>query len=262
MAEIEHKTSLLFYRFIIKIDLDLIDFAFRTPNCVLATSSDWRCTYYGKDYTTNIFKAGKLSYPAIVCMTFFKDKEVDSFYEEYHKLFGVTPDPRMTTLINWVEKFYTGHTKIDLDRLHDTLSNSNSCAFVERVYKGKNKRNGSAKKPGKIQCYDNHDGNESDDSSINKPAPRVPVDTTADDSGVIVSIDQKKFCALIIHPFPSESNFAIEAFSSGVLNVPGIPSAEYFEKIKRYINDALSPIMRACKFNETPDDMTLDDFIF
>jgi hypothetical protein len=258
MGDIDHKTSLLFYRFIIKIDLDLIDFAFRTPNCVLATSSAWRCTYYGKDYTVNIFRAGKLPYPAIVCMTFFKDKDVESFYEEYRLLFGVAPEPRMTTRINWVEKFYTRHSNIDLEKLHDNLSNSDDCAFVERVFKGKNKRK-HGNKPGKIQCYDARFDNESGDS---KPPPRVPDNPTADDSGVLVSIDQKKFCALIIHPFPSESNFAIEAFSSGVLNVPGIPSPEYFEKIKRYITNTLSPILAASKFEPVSDDMTLDDFIF
>lgn len=255
----EHKTSLLFYRFVIKIKLDLADFAFHTPNCVLAANSDWRCTYYGKDYTVNIFNAGKLPYPAIVCMTFFKDRDVETFYDEFERLFGKSPERSMTTRINWVEKFYTPYKNIDLEKLYDLLTSSEQCAFVERVYKKK----GSSKKPGKIQCYDVSDGYKSDDSDINRPPPRVPVDISADASGAIVSIDQKRFCALIIHPFPSESNFAIEAFSSGVLNVPGIPSVEYFDKIKTYVNDTLSPVLEQAQYERmNAGETTLEDFMF
>jgi hypothetical protein len=257
--EIPHKTSLLFYRFIVKIKLDLAEFAFRIPNCVLATNSDWRCTYYGKDYTVNIFNAGKLPYPAIVCMTFFKEKSIDSFDDEYERLFGQRPESSMTTRINWVEKFYTPYTNIDLEKLYDTLTNSNECVFVERVYK-KDKLKGSTDRPVKIQCYSVNEGSDTDDTS-NKIKSRV-ITSTADDSSAIVSIDQKKFCALIIHPFPTESNFAIEAFSSGVLNVPGIPSVDYFEKIKKYINTTLAPVLKSAQIESSPVGATLGEFIF
>lgn len=258
---IPHKTSLRFHRFIIKIELNLTDFAFKTPNCVLSNESDWRCTYYGHDYTVNIFNARKLPYPAIVCMTFHKGKSLESIEDEYEELLGTRPDSKMNTDINWVEKFYTPYNNLDLDKLYDLLADSDECAFVERVYK-KNKKKNPKKKPGKIKCYSmsNYD---SDDSTINHPTPRVP--KNADDKGVdaTVSMDQKKFCALILHPFPSESNFAIEIFSSGVLNVPGIPNATYFEKIKQYVNRTLAPIMKGSRYtSEDEDGLDADDFNF
>lgn len=256
--EIPHKTSLRFHRLIVKIDIELKDFACNTPNCVLS-ESDWRCTYYGYDFTINIFKASKLSYPAIVCMT-FHNKSLESIEDDFEKLFGKRPESDMTTAINWVEKFYTPYNSLDLDRLYDMLSNSDDCAFVERVYNKKKKKNVTKKTPGKIKCYSmtNYD---SDDSTINRPAPRVPKNPDDKGDDATVSMDQKKFCALVLHPFPSESNFAIEIFSSGVLNVPGIPSEEYFEKIKKYVNETLAPIMDRSRCGDSQS-VDIEDFTF
>lgn len=256
--EIPHKTSLRFHRLIVKTNIELKDFACNTPNCVLS-ESDWRCTYYGKDFTMNIFKASKLSYPALVCMT-FHNKSLESIEDDFEELFGKRPESEETTAINWVEKFYTPYNNLDLDRLYDMLSNGNECAFIKRVYDKKNKVNDTKKTPGKIKCYSepNYD---SDDSSINHPPSRIP--NNLDDKGydATVSMDQKKFCALILHPFPSESNFAIEIFSSGVLNVPGIPCEQYFEKIKKYVNETLAPIMNRSRYEDSKL-VNIEDFIF
>ena len=263
VTEIPHKASLRFHRFIINITLDLTDFACKTPNCVLSNESSWRCTYYGHDYTVNIFNARKLPYPAIVCMTFHKGKSIESLEDEFESLFGKRPDSKMNTDINWVEKFYTPHNNIDLDKLYDSLTVSGECAFVKRIYK----KNGGAikkKKPGKIKCYSAGLGDDSDDSVCGDVNPRVPKDASDEGVDATVSMDQTKFCALVLHPFPSESNFAIEIFTSGVLNVPGIPNAEYFEKIKRYVNNVLSPIMKGARYNDDAyvGDVVIDDFIF
>jgi hypothetical protein len=188
-------------------------------------------------------------------MTFHKGKSLSSIEDEYEELFGKRPESKMTTNINWVEKFYTPHTNVDLDKLHVLLLESCESAFVERVYK-KNKI--ANEKPGRIKCY-NMGGYESDDSDTNQVHSRVPNNGGAD---ATVSMDQKKFCALILHPFPSESNFAIEIFSSGVLNVPGIPSSDYFEKIKRYVNDTLAPIMGIARCGVRTVDCDISDFYF
>lgn len=55
------------------------EFGHTHQNCVLSVSSDWRCKYYEKTFTMNIFDAKKLPYPALVCMGFTMAMDSDAF---------------------------------------------------------------------------------------------------------------------------------------------------------------------------------------
>lgn len=249
---IRTETSLKLYRFIIRVNITLDEFAHTHRNCVLSVSSDWRCTYYEKAFTMNIFDAKKLPYPALVCMVFTMTMESDAFIPVFESLFGVTKeDIDKPTLVNWVEKYYTPHKPLDLEGLFLSL---NSLASVSLKVKGRKQ------KPRVLPSYDVHkseelEGYDSDYNNrrANQFAKSLTLSTKEDDgSSPALSMDQQSFCALVVHPFPEATHLAIEVFSSGVLNVAGIPTDEIFEHLTHYVNTKLGPLMEqhALKSNE------------
>ena len=264
-AEIEHKLSVTLHRFIINTKTKLDEFAFNTPNCVL-TNDSWRCTYYGKDFTSNIFIAKKLPHYALVAMSFSKNKSFESYKRDFKELFKNDPNVTLQdyTLINWVEKFYTPYKNLSLTKLETVLYNDDDDIFINKI---KKKGRAPKKKPDKIKSYDMVDelnGNDSDFTDEYKRARKRRI-VIGDDDGESpkVNMDQQKFSALALHPFPKESNFVIEVYSSGTLNVAGIPNEEYFNgRIKPYINGKLSEFLKECNYGDTDNNNLRDEFIF
>lgn len=250
---ITHKTSILVYRFIVYTEMTLKQFIFNNPNCICTFKNKWRCTFHASDYSMNVFVAKKLERPAIVCMVFSKPKPLEEFYPQFERLFGARPDPKNITFVNRVEKFYTPYKDLDFEGLYDTLDQCNDInAFY--VMDHKNKSKDIVSKPGKIPSYSSvcYENNEDDsDFEDNKLPPRVNMSggNGMDNNEPLLSMDLQRFCAFNIQPFPKESNVMIEVFASGILNVAGIPSEEYFQRIKKFINEILGPILKQNSFN-------------
>lgn len=263
--EFEHKLSVTLHRFIINTKLKLVDFAFSTPNCVLTKESPWRCTYYGKDFTSNIFIAKKLPSYALVAMSFSKNKSFEEYQQIFKQMFSKDPSVTLTkfTLINWVEKFYTPYKMISLTKLLETLlemgeMDEGNDEFIKKI-KNKNKE----QKPCRIKSYDqtiaNNDGYDSD--NVIKKKKKLSVED--DGSCPRFDMDQQKFSALPLYPFPKESNVVIEIYSTGKLNVAGIPDQEFFDnKIKPYINGRLSDLLKECELGQCNSEDILNEFIF
>lgn len=256
---IPHKLSVTVHRFLIITDEKLDRFALRTPNCILTQESDWRCTYYGKDFTSNIFIAKKLPYYALVAMSFSKNKSFGEYLSYYRTLFGPATEIRDFTLINWVEKFYTTCKNINLNQLEDVLYDDDGDVFITRV---KKKGRKAGKKPDKIKSYD-QSGYQSDNSDYSHKE-RVVI---GDDDGTApkVTMNQQKFSALSLYPYPKESNFVIEIFATGNLNVAGIPNDDYFiNRVIPYINDKLVTFLELCSVECEEKEMEdlMDEFIF
>jgi hypothetical protein len=242
---ITHKTSILVYRLIVYTDVTLKQFIFNNPNCICTLKNQWRCTYHASDYSMNVFVAKKLSTPAIVCMVFSKPKPIDDFGPEFERLFGARPDPKNITLVNRVEKFYTPYKELNFEGLYDDLD---KCSDIGTFYivdhsKTKNKSNG---KPGKIPSYSHECYVDIDSEESNKPEPRVNMEAGdgMDNIEPLLSMNLQRFCAMMVQPFPNESNVMIEIFASGVLNVAGIPTEEYFQRIKKFITEELAPLLK------------------
>lgn len=257
---IPHALSLTLHRFIVLTNERLDNFAFHTPNCVLTEGNTWRCTHYGIDYTSNIFVASKLPYYALVSMSFSKGKTEEEYVKEYKQLFGPETEIRDFTLINWVEKFYTTCSNINLIKLENVLNSDNGDIFVERVKKRGRKK---GKKPGKIPGY-SVNGYKSDDSDIEHDPPRVEIGND-DGTDPRINMDQENFSALSLYPYPKETNCVIEIFSTGNLNMAGIPSKEYFEKkMVPYVNEKLIHLLEQCctECGDIDRDEIINEFIF
>lgn len=261
--EIEHKLSVTLHRFIINTTLKLDEFAFSTPNCVLTQESSWRCTYYGRDFTSNIFIAKKLPKYALVAMSFSKNKTFEDYKNDFKNLFKNDPNTSLEdfTLINWVEKFYTPFKSLSLTKLESLLYVDDEDVFITKI----NKKGRDSKKPLKIKSYDQINGCDGYDSDFTESARKKQKIEIGDDDGGSpkINMDQQKFSALALHPFPKESNFVIEIYSTGKLNVAGIPNEEYFKKrIKPYINGKLSSFLEQSDmgFEQTEIDELRDEF--
>jgi hypothetical protein len=232
----------------------------RTPNCILTEESDWRCTYYGKDFTSNIFIAKKLPYYALVVMSFSKNKSFDDYSRCFRQLFGENTELKDFTLINWVEKFYTNYSNINLNKLESLLYDDDDDVFITRV---KNKRD-NTKKPKKIRCYNNVHSDDDDDDGDNVDTERAIIGND-DGKAPKVNMNQQKFSALSLYPYPKESNFVIEIFATGNLNVAGIPDQDYFEnRIKPYIDTKLVGFLKQCSIDCDKKKLNdiMDEFIF
>lgn len=246
---IPHNLSVTVHRFIINTSQNLEDFALKTKNCVLTNESDWRCTYYGVDFTSNIFIAKKLSYYALVSMSFSKNKTLEEYQEAYRKIFGEDVTLQDFTLINRVDKFYTPFKSLDLEKLESILSGDDKDIFIKMM-----KKKGPIARPDKIKSYHMND-NKRGQININKENSDSPA----------VNMDQQRFSALSLKPFPQESNFTIEVFTSGNLNVAGVPGEEYLlNRIVPYVNDKLVNMLSKCEINtggKALDDL-IDEFDF
>jgi hypothetical protein len=145
-------------------------------------------------------------------------------------MFGATADDLVC--VNRVEKFYFNKV-LCLTTLFmqlDELRNANNDAF-----KITTKQPPTQTKRHKLPRY-----NQKFDDDVKRNS-YVITESTGDNANVM--IDQQRFSALILHPFPLESSVKIEIYATGVLNVAGSPSNEYFERIKSYINNDLNPIL-------------------
>jgi hypothetical protein len=199
----------------------------------------------------NVFVAKKLPKPAVVCMVFSKPKPIEEFFPEFERLFGARPDVNNITFINRVEKFYTPYNNLDFEGLYDDLDQSGDISTFFIIDHSKKKdRVVKSSGPGKIPSYSqqvNDDGYDSDDSSINRVElpPRVNMSggEGMDNIDPLLSMDLQRFCAMMVQPFPDESNVMIEIFASGVLNVAGIPTEEYFQRIKKFVEEKLAPLL-------------------
>lgn len=244
--------SVTLHRFVIRLKITEAEIAMNVKNCVLTNESDWRCTHYGEDFTSNIFVAKKLPYSAIVVMSFSKQKSFSSFSADFKSLFGDDIELEDFTLINDVRKFYTPCYSIALNKLESVLHDDDKDMFIKRV---KKKGRKAPVKPAKIRSYALN-GCDPDDTIV-----------IGDDDGTApsVSMDQQKFSALAIHPFPKESNFVIEIFATGNLNCAGIPSEEYFqERIIPYVNGPLLSMLKECslEYGKGEIDQIRDEFDF
>ena len=261
-VDVPHKLSVTLHRFIINTSIKLEDFALQTPNCVLTGESAWRCTYYGKDFTSNIFIAKKLPYYALVAMSFSKNKNFDSYKEDFAELFKKDPSVNLEnfTLINWVEKFYTPFHHVSLNKLESLLYVDDDDIFIKKLKKGGGK--GSKKKPAKIKSYDQEGGN-AYDSDLEPSNKKRRIEIGNDDgNSPRVNMDQMRYSALALHPFPQESNFVIEIYSTGKLNVAGIPNEDYFhERVKPYINGKLYNFLKECNIENIQIDDLKDEFL-
>lgn len=234
---IRTETSIIVYRFVVYTDISLKQFIFNQPNCICTFKNKWRVTYHGIDYSMNIFMAKKLSKPAMVCMVFSKPKPIENFFPEFEKLFGARPDINNITFINRVEKFYTNFTELDFEGLYEDLDNSTdiSTFFIIDHSKKKEKSIIKSSRLAKIPSY-------SEKPADSDETP-VIVGNCLDNVDPHLSMDLQRFCAMIVQPFPEESNVTIEIFASGVLNVAGIPSEDYFQRIKQFIEEKLAPLL-------------------
>lgn len=231
------ETSVKVYRILIHVDKKLSEIAYTIPNCIVSNKSKWRCTLHRQDFTMNIFNASKLSTPALVAILFTKDKPLEDIAVEFETIFGKRPCMESIKLLNWVSKIYTEYSDLDLDEVFDDLDEYRRENLDDIfVVKGTEK-----KTPQKIRRYDEYDpsdnpGNDSD-NDISTPKNHNIQNDTAE-----LSIDKQRFSALIITPFPEETNMTIELYSSGVLNCAGIPNEHIMEKTQKYVKDILIPL--------------------
>jgi hypothetical protein len=258
---IPHTLSVTLHRFIVRTDRGLTDLALNTNNCVLTDESGWRCTYYGRDYTSNIFVASKLPYYALVAMSFSKDKPFDEYKADYEVIFGASVVLEGFTLINWVEKFYPPNYNISLEKLQDILlTNNKTDAFVEAVTK---KPRAKKAVPPKIGSYCSRRDLDYDEP-YNKLHPLVKIGIDGGDNPS-VNMDQKKISLLAITPYPTETRCVIEVFATGKLNVAGIPNMEFFNKrLVPYINNTLDLMLRDSSndYDDNKINTIRDEFIF
>ena len=239
---ITNETTIKVYRFLIYTDITLRNFAMNNHNCTLLSKSSWRCTYHAKQYSMNIFNARKVDKPALIYIVFTKKLEKEYFKDEFITLFDNCYDESTFSLINWVEKYYTNVNDVDFEELYSTLD---SKCKVQKKTNGKHNKESIATYN---QCGDaNNDINEFNENQ-----------------DALLSLNVQKFSALIIQPFPDNSNIRLEVFNSGVINVAGILSVSTFAKIDNYIKLTLFPLMKSLSDQhraQTPIDIPNDFYI-
>lgn len=223
--------SVKVYRILIHTKINLLEFSYKTPNCIISTKSEWRCTYHALDFTLNIFQASKLPHPAIVVILFTKSKPLNEIETSLTNLFGTRPDMETAKLLNWVTKFYTPYKNLDLDNLYDDLDECNNLDNIF-ILKGC-----ESKRPEKIKRYDFNEPIYNSDTEISKP-----VVVNDDGTNPDLAIDKQRFSALIITPFPKETNLTLEIYSTGVINAAGIPNSHIYDKTLSYVNNTLLPL--------------------
>jgi hypothetical protein len=227
------ETSVKVYRILIHVDKKLSDIAYTMPNCIVSNKSKWRCTLHRQDFTMNIFNANKLSTPALVAILFTKDKPLEEIAVEFETIFGKRPCMQSIKLLNWVSKIYTEYTNLDLDEVFDDLDEYRRDNLDDIfIVKGTEK-----KTPEKIRRYDEYEPVYDSEHNRNGNSYKPVQNDTAE-----LSIDKQRFSALIITPFPEETNMTIELYSSGVLNCAGIPNEQVMEKTQKYVKDVLIPL--------------------
>lgn len=254
----DHSTSVKVYRVIIPINISIKSFALSNKNCIVSKNTQWRCTHHGDDFTINIFKASKLSYPAIVVIIFSQHGDINDILIKLQHLFGVPPLIETLDLLNWVEKFYPKlNENINLDYLYTQMNIGDSDeVFVLKRPKKNTARNDRLKKMKRY--YEKPSAHEQNDNNLAKLDNRKHfIFTDSDGSTAKLKMNRQLFSALIVQPFPEESNVKIEIYYTGIINVAGIPSKEYFHKIKYYLNNRLLPLMKESQLSKcTTNDMT------
>jgi hypothetical protein len=172
----------------------------------------------------NIFNAKDA--PFVVFIVFTKDKPVEEIKRAVCALAqeeGCTcahPEIVLFNMTNKVEKFFTEIANVNLETLYEELDRkkANEDLFV-----------------------------------IKKKTKKHPDD--AEESPDLY-MDQKRFSALILQPFPSRFKIKLEVYSSGAINVTGVKTEEQQAFIERYINDTLIPLFH--KHADGEEDCNLD----
>lgn len=230
--KLTNKTSLKVYRVVIHIDMTLMEFALRNKNCILTQHSAWRLTYHTKEFSMNLFVATKLRVPGLVAIVFSQSKKIEEIIDIFrNSLFAASTFISSPKSLNWVEKFYTGINDIDLEQIYDDIVD------LENVYVDRK----VTKTVPKISSYVEDD-------------KKIKIDAPADQQPEL-NINMQIFSALIMKPFPEESNMTVQIYPTGKINVTGIPSDHYLDKVTNYITDTLVPLMQKHSFiDETHSD--------
>lgn len=228
------ETSVRVYRCLIPCNVNLIDFACKTPNCVMVPKSPWRCTYHGEFFSTNIFYAKQIDICAVVAILFTQTCPEDKIKRILSELLDSGVNDIELTLINWVEKCHTPFKDIMLDTLYDELNNAGDS--MDHIFHLKKKNNKtSAKKVSKKRVR----GYARDFYKMIDHVDDEDATTTSTQNNPHLDMNMEKFGALILKPFPHETNMTIEVYPSGILNVTGINDQETFERVKDYIRNTL-----------------------
>lgn len=209
-----------------KMTIDIVEFAIKNVNAMVSMDLPWRCTYYSNDYTFNMFNGNKAKEPTVVLIVFTKDKDVVELKKDILNVFDNEPVIESMNLMNWVVKFYTKVKGVNLEMLYEILDESSvgdNDVFDLCVVKGTK----VTKKVKRLKRY--YESEKDYENVMNEQVNGTPS----------IVMDQHTFSALIIQPFPQESNVKFEIYSSGVVNVAGIPDDHYFSKIYEYINTDL-----------------------
>lgn len=90
---------------------DLVDYAIRHPNCVIARRCKWRCTNYHPGFTVNMFRRQKW-----VLTT--KEDSIDKVYDMVEDAYGVRPEDIRVVNKTMIFKI---NVQYSLDELYDYL---------------------------------------------------------------------------------------------------------------------------------------------
>ncbi|GBG29802.1 Hypothetical Protein FCC1311_060222 [Hondaea fermentalgiana] len=96
----------------LNMSFDLEHFAATHDNCVIKSSCPWRCTFYSRGYTMNMYQSGYF-------ILFTRSMDEADVRREMVRLFGI--EPVSVVLRNLVVKFYHPGP-IVLEVLYDALS--------------------------------------------------------------------------------------------------------------------------------------------
>jgi len=225
---VEHVRSSTVYRILIYTNVLLEDFIMNHPNCICSSRNKWMVMYHNVEYSMKMSIAKGTRQPGIIILFFTKLTSIEHFFPEFQRLFGSTPIPSNITLVNIVEKYYCPVSNIYFDGVYDELDKNDDIMVTM------SKRRSVTPSYPKILKYSIQEKKEEHDmTSLNDDDGKDPQ----------LSMDLQRFCALKIRPFPLESKVTIEVFDSGVLNVAGINPASMLDKVTKYINDTLLPIL-------------------
>lgn len=186
-------------------DLTVLDFALRTPNSIVAPALNQRCTCHGVDFTVSMSRSTRLPFSAMTMLLFSPTiVEAEVARSRVADLFRVGLSEVSASICNWVTKYYTGKGDIDLDDMFDDM-------------------HGQSDVFGSIMGVDKDDKNKLYTERLH--------------------MDRQSICALIVKPFPDESNVKLEIYHTGQINVAGLTTPATFERFDAYIRARIVPMM-------------------
>jgi len=181
----------------------------------------------------NIFQAKQIPVPALVVLIFVKKATRETILHDIGALFNTRVDNEQLCLINWVEKFHTPFKNIFLDTLYEQLNGESDLDHIFHL-----KKNSVGKKQEVVDYVSTFYNKKTETVSTNGP------------SCAQLEMDIQRFGALIIKPFPNDSNLTIEIYPSGIINATGINDENMFARLKEYIELKL---FRSLAISSCPD---------